>query len=546
MSPLSTPLSPLAFLARSSTAFRTKLAVVDGDRRWSFEDLATSVQQFAEHLTACGLQPGDRVAMIAPNSAELLIAHFAVPTAGGVLVTLNTRMAPPEILAILEHCEAAYCFVDPAHTSRLPTQLPESLQVFLLPDAQGQVTPSPTPGVRDWGEFTAAALDDITGWPDHSEQDLISINYTSGTTGRPKGVMYNHRGAALNALSQIHHQALDCHSVYLWTLPMFHCNGWCVPWAAVGTGATQVCLRAVTCETVWNLVNREGVTHLCGAPTVLNIIANGVAGRELRHPLTVTTAGAAPTPGIIERLVKLGLTVIPVYGLTESYGPYTVCEPQTSWSNLPTHKRARLMARQGVSMLTAEPVRVITTDDSMTDVPADGTTVGEIVLRGNTVTSGYFRDKAATAAAFRGGWFHTGDLAVMHPDGYIEIVDRAKDLIISGGENVSTIEVEQTLAAHPAVDDVAVVGHPDEYWGEIVVAYVVATTSVEAEALRSFARSSLAGFKIPKRIHFVNQLPMTSTGKVMKQNLREHKIDSTTTAPTQSETSNKSVGLKVA
>lgn len=296
MSPLSTPLSPLAFLARSSTAFRTKLAVVDGDRRWSFEDLATSVQQFAEHLIACGLQPGDRVAMIAPNSAELLIAHFAVPTAGGVLVTLNTRMAPPEILAILEHCEAAYCFVDPAHTSRLPTQLPESLQVFLLPDAQGQVTPSPTPGVRDWGEFTAAALDDITGWPDHSEQDLISINYTSGTTGRPKGVMYNHRGAALNALSQIHHQALDCHSVYLWTLPMFHCNGWCVPWAAVGTGATQVCLRAVTCETVWNLVNREGVTHLCGAPTVLNIIANGGCGPGAASPADSHHSWRSPHP----------------------------------------------------------------------------------------------------------------------------------------------------------------------------------------------------------------------------------------------------------
>jgi fatty-acyl-CoA synthase len=499
-----TPLTPLSFLERSAAAFPDRVAVVDGERRLTWMQLRERARRLAAALQARGIEHGDRVAFLAPNGHELLEAHFGVPWSGTVLVAINIRLMPEEIGYILEHSGAKLLVVDPT----LEHLVPESAAAEVLRCGS------------TYEELLAGAP---AGEPEprlETEDDTISINYTSGTTGRPKGVMYTHRGAYLNALSELHHSRLDSRSVYLWTLPMFHCNGWCFTWAVTAVAGTHVCLRKLEPPHVWQLLDEAGVTHMCGAPTVLVMLGADEAAHELARPVHITTAGAPPPPAVIARTEALGFSITHVYGLTETYGPHTICEWKPEWDELDTDARAKLKARQGLQMVTVDGVRVV--DADMRDVPPDAETMGEVVMRGNNVMKGYFADEAATAEAFRGGWFHSGDLAVMHPDGYIEIRDRAKDIIISGGENISTVEVERVLVAHPDVLEAAVVATPDEKWGERPKAFVSLRSGAElTEAeLIAFARETLPGFKAPSAIEF-GELPKTSTGKIKKYELRE-------------------------
>ena len=358
-------------------------------------------------------------------------------------------------------------------------------------------------------------------WMVDDEERAISINYTSGTTGRPKGVMYTHRGAYLNALGEVVHSAHSSDSVYLWTLPMFHCNGWCTTWAVTAVGGRHVCLRAVEPSRVWHLMRDEGVTHLNGAPTVLISLANAPEAAPLGRPLTITTAGAPPSPTIIEQMTELGARIVHVYGLTETYGPYTVCERQSDWDAFAAGDRARRLARQGVAYVIADPVRVV--DPDMRDVPRDGATMGEVVMRGNNVMAGYFNDPEGTEQAFRGGWLHSGDLGVQHSDGYVELRDRAKDIIISGGENISTVEIEHAIESHDAVLEAAVIGIPDDKWGERPKAFVLRRSGAEVDEaeLVAYLQLHIARYKVPRTVEFVDHLPRTSTGKIQKFELRE-------------------------
>ena len=525
-----THLSPLRFLQRSAEVFGRKTAIIHGDRSYSYQDFANEAQRLAKAIRN-RIEPGDRVAFLCPNVPELLIAHFAVPLAGGVLVALNTRLSPREIHYILEHSESKLVFVDSeflGSLAGLQAQLPELAEVVEVSDST--VAPAqPVAATSDAGtiattgyeQFLASAPESLDlPWGVIDERTPITLNYTSGTTGRPKGVLYSHRGAYLNALGETFHNGFTGDTRYLWTLPMFHCNGWCTPWAVTAAAGTHVCLRGVRADAVWDAVDNQGITNLCGAPTVCSIIAEADQAHPLESPLRLTTAGAPPSPTIIGKLEALGITVVHVYGLTEVYGPNTICEHQPEWDSLPAAERAEKISRQGVGMLQADSARVV--DPDMNDVPADGNSIGEIVLRGNNVMLGYYKDEEATAEAFHGGWFHTGDLGVMHPDGYIQLKDRAKDIIISGGENISTIEVEQAIVSHPEVLDAAVVGVPHEKWGERPMAFVIrsSTASVNDARLRDHLRERLAGFKLPDRILFTDELPRTSTGKVMKADLR--------------------------
>jgi acyl-CoA synthetase (AMP-forming)/AMP-acid ligase II len=498
------PLTPLAFLERSRAAFPDRIAVIDGDDRLTWSGLYERSRQLACALQTNNVRHGERVAFLAPNGRELLEAHYGVPWAGAALVAINTRLMPEEIGYILEHSGSRLLVVDPT----LAHLVPESASIEIVRCG------------AEYEDFIAAASDGEPAPQLETEDDTISINYTSGTTGRPKGVVYTHRGAYLNALAEMHHAGLDSRSVYLWTLPMFHCNGWCFTWAVTAASATHVCLRTLDSLAVWRLFDDAGVTHLCGAPTVLVMLGSDEAAHPLEREITVTTAGAPPPPAVIARTEALGFAINHVYGLTETYGPIAICEWNPDWDSLDASERARLKARQGLNLVTADALRVV--DEQMGDVPLDAETMGEIVMRGNNVMKGYFADEAATTEAFRGGWFHSGDLAVVHPDGYIEIRDRAKDIIISGGENISTVEVERVLVSHPDVLEAAVVAMPDEKWGERPLAYVslrpgAALTDGE---LIAFARETLPGFKAPSAVEF-GELPKTSTGKVKKFELRE-------------------------
>jgi fatty-acyl-CoA synthase len=520
-----TELTPLLFLERAARVYARRNGVVYGRRRLSYGEFGERVQRLASALTGAGLRRGDRVAFLAPNVPALLEAHFGVALAGGVLVAINTRLNAEEIAYILDHSGARLLFADAELAQGLAGQAASLASIELTVTIDD---PECAPGVAhvfdgpEYEAFIGVDIDSSLRFRVQSEQDLYSINYTSGTTGRPKGVMYTHRSAYLNALSEIIAHRVESTSTFLWTLPMFHCNGWCFPWALTGVGARHVLLRKVDPPLVWRLIGEEGVTHFNGAPTVLTMLINDPAAPAERLPraLRIATGGAPPSPTLLAQWERIGANITHLYGLTETYGPHTYCDWQPEWDERDAEERARLRARQGVANLVACELRVV--DAGMEDVPADAETMGEVVMRGNNVMRGYFADPAATADAFRGGWFHSGDVAVMHPDGYIELRDRKKDIIISGGENISTIEIEQAIARHPAVLEVAVIAIPDEKWGEVAKAFVTLKDNcrLTADELAAHCRQLLARFKCPKAIEF-GPLPKTSTGKVQKFLLRE-------------------------
>ncbi len=507
-----TELTPLSFLRRSATIYPEKIAVVHGKRRYTFKELAERVSRQASGLKAAGLQKGDRAAFLCPNIPPLLEAHFGVPAAGGILVAINTRLSPGEVQYILEHSGAKFLFVDQELEDLARNAASLGIKIIRVTDTGDSSDP--------YEQFLAEAPIEPFSEIVEDEEETISVNYTSGTTGRPKGVMYTHRGGYLNALAEIIESGMNVSTVYLWTLPMFHCNGWCFPWAVTAIGGTHICLRKVVPAEIWRLLDEEGVTHFNGAPTVQIGVVNFPGAHRLDREVTVTVAGSPPSPTLIGQLKQLNFRPVHVYGLTETYGPITVCEWHPEWNNLPDLEQARLLARQGQNNIVADEVRVV--DENMHDTPRDGQTMGEVIMRGNNVMKGYFAQPAATEEAFREGWFHSGDLAVRHPDGYVELRDRKKDIIISGGENISTIEVEQVITRHPAVLECAVVAIPDEKWGERPKAFVTlkpGSILTEVELI-AFCRENIAHFKVPGSIEF-GELPKTSTGKIQKFVLRE-------------------------
>ncbi|HEY7031134.1 MAG TPA: acyl--CoA ligase family protein [Thermomicrobiales bacterium] len=509
-----TELTPIGFLRRSAAVFPDKTAVVHGNRgtSYSYREFAARVGRFAAALRGAGLRPGDRVAFLCPNTPAMLEAHVAVPAAGGVLVTVNTRLSSDDVGYILAHSGARFLFVD-AEFASLVAPLDLAGVCVVRVDDTGA-------GDDPYERFLATgAAEEGWRWPD-DEEEPIAINYTSGTTGRPKGVVYTHRGSYLTALGNVVEAGLTAESVFVFSQPLFHCNGWGFPWALMAVAGTHVCLRKVDPDLVWDLFDAYGVTHYNGAPTVQLMLATHPRAHRFPHPVAAIMGGSPPSPTLLARLRDLNVRPIHMYGLTETYAPFTVCDWHQEWAALPTAEQARLLARQGHARVVADPVRVV--DEAMRDVPRDGRTMGEVVMRGNVVMKGYYADPAATAEAFRGGWFHSGDLAVMHPDGAIELRDRKKDIVISGGENISTIEVEQAVVRHPAVLECAVVAVPDDRWGERPKAFVTLKPGMEAtEAeLIAFCREHLAHFKCPAAVAF-GDLPKTSTGKVQKFVLRE-------------------------
>ncbi len=515
------PLTPLVMLMRTARVFPKREAVVHGKLRWNWTQFSEQVGRMAGALRRAGVGYGDRVAILAPNTPAHLVAHFAMPLLGAPLVSINTRLAPAEIAYILDHCGAKILLLDPELAPPLDAILPERRalqQVIEIPD--GIV--AARPGKLAWDTFAADAPVLPIENTVQDEEDVISINYTSGTTGMPKGVMYTHRGAYLNAVNQIGVLGLSAKSTLVWTVPMFHCNGWCMPWAFTGASGRHVCLRKVDPPELFRLIDEEGITHLNGAPTVLLMLASDPAaqGKHFDPPIHTCTGGAPPSPTLLEQMEKLGVRITHLYGLTETYGPHVICEIQDGWEKLDTSARAKMMSRQGVPYPHAVYLRVV--DENLADVPADGQTMGEVVMRGNNLMRGYYNDPEATAKAFAGGWFHSGDVGVLHADGYIELRDRSKDIIISGGENISTIEVENTIVKHPAVLECAVVSMPHEKWGEVPKAFVTLKPGAKATAdeIIAFTKELLAAFKCPKTIEF-GDLPKTATGKIQKFRLRE-------------------------
>ncbi|HXQ22522.1 MAG TPA: acyl--CoA ligase family protein [Candidatus Acidoferrales bacterium] len=519
-----TELTPLLLIERAARVYACRIGVVYGQRRLTYGELGTRVRRLATALQRAGIRRGDRVAFLAPNVPALLEAHFGVALAGATLVAINTRLNAEEINYILEHSGARLLFVDAELALPLtPKSLPRTVeQVITIDDREFAANQRRVFDGPEYEAFIDVAPDAALAFRVPHEDDVYSINYTSGTTGRPKGVMYTHRSAYLNALSEIIAHRLDPSSVYLWTLPMFHCNGWCFPWAVTGAGGTHLLLRRIDPPAVWQLIRREGVTHFNGAPTVLIMLINDPAApaEPLRRPLRIATGGAPPSPTLLAQWERVGAEITHLYGLTETYGPHTYCDWQPEWNALNADERAQRRARQGVASLVACEVRVV--DEQMHDVLADGATMGEVVMRGNNVMQGYFAQPDATAEAFRGEWFHSGDVAVMHPDGYIELRDRKKDIIISGGENISTIEIEQAIARHPDVLEVAVIAVPDDKWGEVPKAFVTPKDGHHPTEMDIIAhcRAQLAHFKCPKSVE-IGPLPKTSTGKVQKFVLRE-------------------------
>ena len=498
-------LTPTSFLERAGTVHADRTAAVDGDKRYTYREMRARSRRLAHALRAAGLRKDDRVAFLAFNSEPLLVGHFGVLQAGGVIVAINTRLSADEVGYILEHSGSTTLFFSP-ELEPLLAEAPAGIRrLNLATDFEGLLATGSEDAVEPW-------LAD--------EYEVCAIDYTSGTTGRPKGVMYHHRGAYLNALAMAMDLRLDAESRYLWTLPMFHCNGWTITWACAAAGATSVCIPRVDPPLIWRLFKAGEATHFCAAPTVLVMLVNDPGAARLPRPVHLLTAAAPPSPTIIAQMAELNFELDHVYGLTETYGPFTINVPPPGFDGLEAADRARMRARQGVPNLLAGQVRVV--DGEMRDVPADGETLGEVVMRGNVVMKGYFRDDQATQAAFAGGWFHSGDVGVMHPDRAIELRDRKKDIIISGGENISTIEVEQAVVSHPAVLEAAVIAVPDERWGEVPKAFVTMKPgqTLTADELLDHCRGRLARYKVPKAVEF-GELPKTSTGKVQKFVLRE-------------------------
>jgi fatty-acyl-CoA synthase len=517
MEPWNAPLTPLSFLERSADVWADRPAVVDGGRAWTYAEHHDRVRRVAAALRdELGVAAGDRVAALLPNVSALLELHYAAPGAGAVLVPLNTRLTGGDYAHILAHSGATAVVAATSLRAPLEDALErmdgERPRVVWVGGDDG----APRAGDEYERLLTAARPADLRRPAD--ERALLSINYTSGTTGLPKGVMTTHRGAYLHSLGVIAEAGLTARSAYLWTLPMFHCNGWAYTWAVTAAGAQHRCLPAVDPAAVWRELH-QGVTHACAAPTVITMLLGAPEASPPAQPVKVFVGGAPPSPALLERAAELNIDVTHLYGLTETYGPIAVCAWNPAWDERPAAQQARLRARQGVGTVVSERLRVV--DEQMRDVPRDGATLGEVVMRGNNVMLGYYRDEEATRLAFAGGWFHSGDLAVLHPDGYVELRDRLKDVVISGGENIATIEVEQALAAHPAIAEAAVVGQPDEKWGEVPVAFVTTREPIDPDEVRRFLRDRLAHFKVPKRIEVVDELPKTGTGKIQKFLLRE-------------------------
>jgi fatty-acyl-CoA synthase len=516
------PLSPIGFLLRSAAVYPNRTSVIHGNQRYTWRETLERCRRLASALARRGIGRGDTVAVMAPNVPAIFEAHFGVPMAGAVLNALNIRLDADTIAFILQHGEAKALITDGEFAPVIAQALAQLDKKPLVIDIADPLGPDGERlGELDYEALLAEGDPNFAELMPTDEWDAITLNYTSGTTGNPKGVVYHHRGAYLNALGNILVWSLPQHPVYLWTLAMFHCNGWCFPWTVTALAGTHVCLRRVEAGAIDEAIERDGVTHLCGAPVVMSMVLNARGGRPLPRPVDWMTAGSAPPAAVIGGMEGLGFRIIHVYGLTEVYGPAVVCAWHDEWDGLPDDDRARLKARQGVAYPVLEGLTVAD-PATLQPVPGDGATMGEILMRGNIVMKGYLKNPNATEEAFIGGWFHSGDLAVMHPDGYVEIKDRSKDIIISGGENISTIEVEDVLYRHPAVLEAAVVAKPDPRWGETPCAFVTLKDGVQAEAsdIIAFCRERLAHFKAPRHIVF-GPLPKTATGKIQKFVLRE-------------------------
>ena len=519
------PLTPLTFLERSASVFPDRLAVVHGPRSFTWSQTYARCRRLASALAGEGIGKGDTVAAMLDNTPEMYECHFGIPMTGAVLNTLNTRLDADTIAFMLDHGEARAVVCDREHAPTMKAALAKVGRPLLVVEVSGWDSP---PAKEDLKGLDYEALldrgDPGFAWTGpEDEWDAISLNYTSGTTGNPKGVVYHHRGAYLNALSNIVSWGMPPHAVYLWTLPMFHCNGWCFPWTMAANSGTNVCLRRVDAKAIFDLIREHRVTHYCGAPVVHSLLIS--APEEWRagidHKVSGLVAAAPPPAAMIEGMERLGFDITHVYGLTETYGPAAVCAKHDSWKELTVDQRAERNGRQGVRYHMQEAITVLD-PVTMEPVSRDGKTMGEIMFRGNLTMKGYLKNPKATEEAFRGGWYHTGDLAVLQPDGYVKIKDRSKDVIISGGENISSVEVEDVLYRHPAIQAVAVVATPDPKWGEVPCAYVELREgkSATADELRDFCRERMAHFKVPRKFVF-QEIPRTSTGKIRKYVLRE-------------------------
>ncbi len=518
-------LSPLSFLAWAADVYPDRTAIIHGDRQTSWSKVYKRCRRLATALTQCGVGAGDTVAVMAPNIPAMFEAHYGIPMTGAVINALNTRLDAQAIAFMLEHGEAKVLIADTEYAATVGAALEFLEQRPLVIDIDDPLGPGGERlGDTEYEAFLQGGSEDFDWQLPSDEWNAIALSYTSGTTGNPKGVVTHHRGAYLNAVGNVVTWSMPHFPVYLWTLPMFHCNGWCFPWTLAAVAGTSVCLRRVEPAVIFDLIGRHRVTHFCGAPVVHNMLINAPA--ELRqgisHRVKAMVAGASPPRAIIEGAERIGVELTHVYGLTEVYGPAGVCAKHPEWEQLPIEERTALNGRQGVRYVMQESMAVLD-PDTLQPVKRDASTMGEICFRGNITMKGYLKNPQATQQAFSGGWFHTGDLAVVHPDGYVQIKDRSKDIIISGGENISTIEIEDVLYAHPAVLEAAVVAKPDEKWGEVPCAFValkVDAVPVSEQQLIDFCRERMARFKCPRQVVF-GDLPKTSTGKIQKNVLRE-------------------------